>query len=383
MKNYEKRYLKIAREFWRFDHLSALEIFAHVRHFGGVTRLLDVTYNPLIALWFAVEKQEGVDDNDMDVRLYAFDVSEKKALLDSNWGGRDLPWDSQSTLKSRKLFGDEPYWIWKPPSYNERIPAQNSAFLVSKIASLDELLWRYGSDPRFNALLNGFPDLVNSTRSICDQLNELSNEIDIRERFLQARAIFRRLTTNFESIDLVATEIDSLIRERRVLEKVETEESFYSIPLSVYQQISVFRGMSGDAEPSPENWTDSYDEFVRSAPEQELQDLLIDFMKDARQMIGELVWIEEQVLEIRNWIQGVGAESGPSSIAMEFAARNAEVNPGPFTTYTIRIAGSAKSEIRTKLEQNYGYNSSTMYPDLMGLARKGGDFMDDIETNAP
>ena len=380
MKKFENELLKVARTLWRFDHLSALEIFAHVRHFGGLTRLLDVTYNPLIALWFAVERQEGVDDENVDVRLYAFDVTEKKALLDANWGGRDLPWDSQLTLPARKLFGDEPYWIWKPPSYNERIPAQNSAFLVSKIASLDELLWRYGSDPIFNSLVDSVPNLVTSAQSTFGELSHLSSQLGVRDKFLKAREIFRRLTSIFESLNLVAEKVDSLIMERRHLERMETGGRFQPIRLNIDQQVAVFKGISGDAVPDAENWTDSYDDYVKHAPEQDLEDLLNNFKEDSEQMISDLSWFGEQVLEIRNWIMGVGDETGPTSIAMEFVNAMDVGTPGPFTTYTIRIAAEAKDEIRAKLERNYGYNAFTMYPDLMGLARKGMDFMFEDEV---
>jgi hypothetical protein len=53
----ELKILIKARREWRLDGLSALEIMAHVQHYGGPTRLLDVTENPLIAAWFAVEQK--------------------------------------------------------------------------------------------------------------------------------------------------------------------------------------------------------------------------------------------------------------------------------------------------------------------------------------
>ncbi len=65
----ETEVLRIARNDWRFDNLSALETFARVQHFGGPTRLIDVTKNPYIGAWFAVEFDANTEDD--DARLFA------------------------------------------------------------------------------------------------------------------------------------------------------------------------------------------------------------------------------------------------------------------------------------------------------------------------
>jgi len=128
----ETRIIKAARNSWRFDDLSALEIFAQIQHYGGPTRFLDVTYNPLIALWFAVEEkfdEHGSPLPDADARLFAFDASRNQIKLDAIWGGYDLPWkDAQIEDWSTKLPG-----LWRPPEYNPRISAQNSAFLLGGV----------------------------------------------------------------------------------------------------------------------------------------------------------------------------------------------------------------------------------------------------------
>lgn len=126
----EKKILDAARKRWRFDNLPALEIMAHLQHYGGPTRLLDVSLNPMIALWFAVEKNTKTD-----ARLLVFDVTRTHIRLDSNWGGYDLPWEhytSDNWPPSKKWRQDLPR-LWKPPNYNQRIPAQNSAFLIGGV----------------------------------------------------------------------------------------------------------------------------------------------------------------------------------------------------------------------------------------------------------
>ena len=128
----ETRILRAARNSWRFDDLSAMEIFAQIQHYGGPTRLLDGTYNPLIALWFAVAEKfdaHGSPLPDVDGRLFAFDASRSQLKLDYTWGGYELPWkDGEIEEWSTKLPS-----LWRPPEYNQRISAQNSAFLLGGV----------------------------------------------------------------------------------------------------------------------------------------------------------------------------------------------------------------------------------------------------------
>jgi hypothetical protein len=129
---FEREMVRRARANWRFDNLSALEILAHIQHYGGPTRLLDVTFNPLIALWFSVERkydEHGLPMPDADGRIFAFDVTKRQIELDDDWGGRNLPWDEHPRPRWRR----ELPLVWRPPSYNDRIPAQNSAFLLGGV----------------------------------------------------------------------------------------------------------------------------------------------------------------------------------------------------------------------------------------------------------
>jgi len=129
---YEQELLKAARREWRFDDLSALETFAQIQHFGGPTRLLDVSFSPLVALWFAVEQKfdnAGWLKPDLDGRLFIFDATNNFVDLDSDWGGRPLPWSSKPPDSWRQGLPK----VWRPPSYNERISAQNSAFLIGGV----------------------------------------------------------------------------------------------------------------------------------------------------------------------------------------------------------------------------------------------------------
>jgi hypothetical protein len=129
---FEQEILSRARKRWRFDNLGALETFAHLQHYGGPTRLLDVSFNPLVALWFAVElkhDKQGVALPDDDGRLFIFDVTGRQIDLDEKWGTRPLPWQTSPPKDWQRSMPI----VWRPPSYNERIPAQNSAFLIGGV----------------------------------------------------------------------------------------------------------------------------------------------------------------------------------------------------------------------------------------------------------
>src|ERR1035437_10194115 len=129
----EEKILDQSRRRWRYDNMTALELMAHIQHYGGPTRLLDVSLNPFVALWFAVEQNydAGRPIADTDGRLLIFDITDRQIELDDIWGGRQLPWKAATYGWCTEL----PV-IWRPPSYNERIPAQNSAFLIGGVPKM-------------------------------------------------------------------------------------------------------------------------------------------------------------------------------------------------------------------------------------------------------
>ena len=131
LRAFERPVLEEARE-WDLDwrgggQLRGLELLAALQHFGVPTRMLDFTFNPLVALWFAVETQAPQDG-----RVFAIDVANRlvgRSTAQSNdpwWldepGTADSPWSTRS-------------WIWRPPPIEERITRQQGCFVVGGVPS--------------------------------------------------------------------------------------------------------------------------------------------------------------------------------------------------------------------------------------------------------
>ncbi|KRC46472.1 MULTISPECIES: FRG domain-containing protein [unclassified Nocardioides] len=142
---------------WRMSDLSALELFARLQHHGGPTRLLDVTRNPLIAAWFAVEDgaQRGCDG-----RLFALATApaveagggqgDDDPLLKEVLAGKRYPfWSGYNSPQIR----EETEWgtgtrrrLWVPPAYDARIAAQNAAFLLEGVPMLTRANLKFFTD---------------------------------------------------------------------------------------------------------------------------------------------------------------------------------------------------------------------------------------------
>ncbi|MBN6752992.1 FRG domain-containing protein [Kocuria palustris] len=150
----EERILSHIRSDWRFEDTSALSTFARLQHFGAPTRLLDVSRNPLIAAWFAVERHVDSTVDEGDSRLFALaatrvpesDTDQQSghamqvSRIDLETASSYVPfWHINSRLNEdvNAGFGE---WgtgrirrFWIPPQYETRISAQNAAFILDGV----------------------------------------------------------------------------------------------------------------------------------------------------------------------------------------------------------------------------------------------------------
>jgi len=115
--------------------LSVLEQLATLQHFGAPTRLVDVSLNAYVGLWFAVEEQfvDGTPTPDVDGRLFAIDITDR--LINEDDARR--PWEDDYRIPWHDLGTGAEWcgrtWAWEPPPFESRIASQRGAFLMSGV----------------------------------------------------------------------------------------------------------------------------------------------------------------------------------------------------------------------------------------------------------
>ncbi|HIH0818900.1 FRG domain-containing protein [Vibrio tarriae] len=118
--------------------LSILNQLAMLQHYGAPTRLIDITFNAWVAVWFAVEEKwsNGIKlPDDKDARLFAIDVSGRliNEINDLRQWEDSLtrPWKAENDF-CQKTWTTSVY-AWKPSNINGRIAAQNGGFLFGGV----------------------------------------------------------------------------------------------------------------------------------------------------------------------------------------------------------------------------------------------------------
>jgi len=135
-----------------YGRLSVMNQLAMLQHFGAPTRLIDITFNPWIGLWFAVQERRDGNSAPCDVRLFAFDVTkrlvnERGPEMRSWEDDVHVPWPRPVAPRAGKKERDEyRQWVttayaWRPPRFHPRLAAQNGGFLLGGVPTTSAMSW--------------------------------------------------------------------------------------------------------------------------------------------------------------------------------------------------------------------------------------------------
>ena len=107
--------------------LADLEILAKLQHFGAATGLLDFTYSPLIALWFACRKEE------CDGKVFSINTTDP--LTFGKVTHQVMQRGISEVLAPDADAGSTLPWIWEPVATGDaetRVLVQNSLFVIGR-----------------------------------------------------------------------------------------------------------------------------------------------------------------------------------------------------------------------------------------------------------
>lgn len=127
--DYEKRAFGSAAR-WGIPTAPAMSFLSKLQHNGAPTRLLDVSQDPSVASWFAVEYDKGLESKPGRVIVWAIDGRDPDLPTED----ANLFWHEWSTESLRRKFDwgtGTSMWPWFPPAAgNERMRAQRAGFLI-------------------------------------------------------------------------------------------------------------------------------------------------------------------------------------------------------------------------------------------------------------
>lgn len=125
LRGHEQQLLESARAPGYGRQSGDIELLAILQHHGAATRLLDVSSDPMVAMWFAVEDQDRLE---LDGVLFAINISRAKII-----GGTERrPWNK---ILDNLAIGDIAYY--EPPGADERIKVQRGRFVFSRLTGIE------------------------------------------------------------------------------------------------------------------------------------------------------------------------------------------------------------------------------------------------------
>ena len=121
LRGHEMQLLDSARATGYGRDIRDVELLALLQHHGAATRLLDVSSEPMVAMWFAVENKSLMKT---DGALFAINISNAKAIERTEKRAWNEILDSMKT---------EEIGFYDPAGADERIKVQRGRFVFSKL----------------------------------------------------------------------------------------------------------------------------------------------------------------------------------------------------------------------------------------------------------
>lgn len=142
-----------------YDDKSHASTYALLQHHGAATRLLDVSRDPMMALWFATENSTH---DEVDAAVFAVDVTSSKHV-----DAAERP--SWADLADPAHTG-EPI-VYYPPWLDERVKAQRAAFITTVLdgSQTDRMAFRVTDDRHVGICLVVLADIKVKARELLDR----------------------------------------------------------------------------------------------------------------------------------------------------------------------------------------------------------------------
>lgn len=136
----EVRAIQAARE-WGLGHsqygyASDLQMLALMQHHGIPTRLIDVTHNPLTALWFACSDEDRNNEPGVLIGIAVSDVPVIETapfLPKQTWGGMEDPLGFDYSHALEKSAENQTPFLVQPVVRDARMTAQEGLFITASV----------------------------------------------------------------------------------------------------------------------------------------------------------------------------------------------------------------------------------------------------------